>query len=71
MKMTTLMMAVVILIMAKKGSFNIVHCLLYIVATKNNYELIIGLKMNQKGNFVKRLKSIVILSRTLLKEWVL
>ena len=31
-----------------KGSFNIVHCLLYVVATKNNYELIIGLKMNQK-----------------------
>ena len=31
-----------------KGSFNIVHCLLYIVATKNNYEFIIGLKMNRK-----------------------
>lgn len=53
MKMTTLMMAVVILMMAKKGSFNIVHCLLYIVATKNNYELIIGLKMNQKEILLK------------------
>ena len=47
------MMAVVILMMAKKGSFNIVHCLLYIVATKNNYELIIGLKMNQKEILLK------------------
>ena len=48
MKMTTMLMAVVILMMAEKGSFNIVHCLLYVVAIKNNYELIIGLKVNQK-----------------------
>ena len=48
MKMTTMLMAVVILMMAEKGSFNIAHSLLYVVATKNNYELIIGLKVNQK-----------------------
>ena len=48
MKMTTMLIAVVKLMMAEKGSFNIVHCLLYIVATKNNYEFIIGLKMNRK-----------------------
>ena len=29
-----------------KGSYNIVHCLLCVVATKNKYEFIIILKVN-------------------------
>ena len=64
MKMTTLMMAVVMLMMAEKGALPALCCIdqdqLWI-DNRTDGEL--------KGNFVKRLKSIVILFRTLLKEW--
>lgn len=52
MKMTTMLIAVVKLMMTERGALILciysAFILLYVVASKNNYEFIIGLKVNRK-----------------------